>query len=291
MNFKNFIPFLILLVNSCAFKSNSTIMVNDTERDYTIHLPNSYSKHKTPYPILFVLHGNPSKSWQMKLYTGMNATSDTNEFIVVYPDATDNRWYFLDKKIVHNELEYFRFLLDDLKRQYNIDASKIYVSGMSGGGIFSLILTQVFPDEIAAVCVVAGNMIKLNQFPVPINSTAMPLMLIHGTSDYIYEGTESLLSVQETLDYWIKVNNCNSNPVTTLLPDVNKKDKSFVTTLQYPCKDHNDILFYKIDNGGHHWPNSKFNANKFVKRDLGELNKDFDTNQEIWNFVSRHEVH
>ena len=75
------------------------------------------------------------------------------------------------------------------------------------------------------------------------------------------------------------------------LPDVNKKDKSFVTTLQYPCKDHNDILFYKIDNGGHHWPNSKFNANKFVKRDLGELNKDFDTNQEIWNFVSRHEIH
>ena len=43
----------------------------------------------------------------MKLYTGMNSCSDKNEFIIVYPDATDHRRQFLNKDILQNEIDYF----------------------------------------------------------------------------------------------------------------------------------------------------------------------------------------
>ncbi len=221
----------------------------------------------------------------------MNSTSDKNEFIVVYPDAIDHRWLFLDKKIVQKEITYFRSLLDHLKQEYIIDSTRIYVSGMSGGGIFSIVLSHVFPGEFAAICVVAGNMIRFEQFPVPlVDETPIPLLLIHGTSDHIYNGTDDLFSVDETLEYWIRKNNCDSVPQVTLVPDINQKDKSTVSKQFYSSRGDSDVVFYKIENGGHHWPNSLFDANRFVKRDLGILNKDFDTNQAIWHFVSGYEI-
>ena len=71
-------------------------------------------------------------------------------------------------------------------------------------------------------------MIRFEHFPVPlVNKTPMPLLLIHGTSDFIYNGNEDLFSVDETIDYWIRKNHCDSIPRVTLLPDFNKKDKSF----------------------------------------------------------------
>ena len=276
-----------MCIASCAFRSNSNIIVNGKDRTFTIHLPEEYSTYHDPYPLLFLLHGNPSKSWQMKLYTGMNSYSDKNGFIVVYPDAIEHRWQFMNEDILSEELDYFDALLKYLKSNYNIDHQRIHTSGMSGGGIFSIVLAHALPHEFASIAVIAGNMIKLDRFLLPLEQSPIPLLLIHGTSDFLYNGTETLLSVDQTIDYWIDKNQCNVVPQVTALDDVDKKDQSTVSKIEYCSQLNNEVIFYKIENGGHHWPNSVFDANRFVKRDLGILNNDFDTNQVIWNFVSR----
>ena len=164
-----FLSFLcIASLITCVFRANADLVVNGQKRNFSIHLPKNYSPEHQPYPLLFLLHGNPSKSWQMKLYTGMNSQSDDGDFIVVYPDAIDHRWQFLNEDILSKELDYFSALIEHLKTEYNIDHKRIHTCGMSGGGIFSFVLAHALPDEFASIAVVAGNMIQLDQFLLPI---------------------------------------------------------------------------------------------------------------------------
>lgn len=95
-----------------------------------------------------------------------------------------------------------------------------------------------------------------------------------------------ILSANQTIANWVEINKCDTIPIGTKMPNTHKKDNSSVTKIQHASKINKDVLFYKIKNGGHHWPNSRFNANLFVKNNLGELNKDLDTNQIIWGFVA-----
>ncbi|NQX83009.1 MAG: hypothetical protein HRT66_13595 [Flavobacteriaceae bacterium] len=282
-----------LFLLSCSFRSNSKIGIGSSKRTFTIHTPKGYSSKEKPYPVLFVFHGNPSKGWQMKLYTGMNKTSNNNNFIVVYPDAIDNMWSYEHCKKAKADIQFIKNLLNELNSKYNVDSSRIYFSGMSGGGLFLSVLQNAIPEKIAAITIVAGNTVdtkfvcKEKESEIPI-----PFFLIQGTSDFLYNGEEEwgILSADETIDYWVKKNLCDSIPKITKVPNINKKDNSSVLKIQYFSKINKDVLFYKIKNGGHHWPNSRFNANFFVKFDLGEFNKDFDTNQVIWDFVSQYKT-
>ena len=282
---------LIALLSGSLFRPNGKITVDNTKRTYTIHLPNGYPTGKNLYPVLFLFHGNPSKGWQMKLYTGMNKTADKNNFIVVYPDALDKRWSYSDCKKVGEDIRFINSLLKKLKGKYKIDTSRIYFSGMSGGAFFLSVLASAFPEKIAAMSIVAGNTIDPHYICGQRKSKVpIPLLLIHGTSDGLYYGREGILSADQTIEFWIKLNRCDTIPIIKNIPDINKKDNSSVLKIQYLSKIDKDVMFYKIENGGHHWPNSKFNANHFVKTDLGILNKDFNTNQTIWDFVSSYKT-
>jgi len=172
---------------------------------------------------------------------------------------------------------------EHIQNKYHVNASKIYFSGMSGGGIFCFLLASQIPEKIAALAIIAGNIAKPNTLA---DAPPMPLLYIHGTSDFIYHGTKDLITAEQTVDFWIKHNKCDTVPKLEKLEDENNKDKSSVTKLFYRSTIGADVVFYKIHNGGHHWPNSRFNANNFVDFDLGILNKDFDANQAIWDFVS-----
>lgn len=262
------------------------------ERTYTIHLPKKYSKKEQPYPVLFLFHGNPSKGWQMKFYTGMNKTADKNNFIVIYPDAIDKRWDFSNCKNVKPDVLFIKNLIRKINNEYNVDLSRLYFCGMSGGGYFLSNLAKYIPEKMAAMILVASG--KTNpKYTCGGEKTAQPIpfMLIQGTADpIIYNKTSPriwLYSPEETISYWVFQNKCDTIPQITNIPDINKKDNSNVQKILYTSKIGKDVLFYKIKNGGHHWPNSRFDANRFVKIDLGKLNEDFDTGQAIWDFASK----
>ena len=275
-----------VLMTACI--GDKTLVVNGVKRSYRIYLPDGYTKNKKPYPVLFLLHGNPSTAWQMNTYTGMSATADKNNFILVCPNAVDKFWAYKDCEKIQTDLTYIKKLIAHLKQKHRIDENRLYFSGMSGGGIFCLILSQHIPEKIAAMAIVSGNMITEN-FRCKNKKQKIPLFLIHGTGDFLYggrtlnDGSQLLLSAEQTLQAisWVSK---NKMPPAILLPDRYKKDSSYVEKIDY--RPENPVLFYKVVNGGHHWHNARFNANRFVKFDLGNFNRDFDLNQTIWDFVS-----
>ena len=251
-------------------------MVEGAEREYLVYAPDEGNN----LPVLLVLHGNPSTGWQMKTWTGMNEILDREDVVLVYPYAKDKRWP-IDPQENKQEVAYFREMLADLQKEYSIDPSRIYMCGMSGGGIFSFQLVKEMPDTFAAFAVISGNM------PSAYSAEDLPptpFMYVHGTEDFLYPGREGLYSAEETLDLWKGINGVMAGNKESL-PELNEKDGSSVLRLEYPGE--TPVLFYKVEGGGHHWPQAQFDANLFYSEPLGNFNKDLNTNQAIWEFVSQ----
>ena len=263
-----------------TFRPNATLNVGGVERTFTIHAPQTIEELNKDVPVLLILHGNPSKSWQLRAYTGMNKVANAHDFIVVYADALHHRWPFVERDEIRRELDYIGALMDHVIKNYPIDPRRVYMSGISGGGIFSCLVAQEMPDRIAAVAVVAGNLPR----SIDIDKLSpTPFLLFHGTEDFIYGGREDLYSAEESVEIWRRINKCQPEAVTVNLPD--KVDDATTTEVStWTCE--KTVTFYKIHGGGHHWPGADFNADNWTKLNLGNFPRDFTASEAIWDFVS-----
>jgi polyhydroxybutyrate depolymerase len=108
----------------------------------------------------------------------------------------------------------------------------------------------------------------------------MPLCYIHGTADATVEieGDESSVGWSEILSLWIDNNATSHNPIITELPDISAYDNSTVTKFEYKSYSGKaDIIFYRINNGGHSIPGLGY-----------PTNKDINAFEEIWKFFKEY---
>ena len=125
---------------------------------------------------------------------------------------------------------------------------------------FSYRLAAEMSDTIAAIAPVAGTM------PTEIAHPKRPVPVIHfhGTRDEFVPinggvGRKSIsktdfLSVEYSIQTWVKINRTKVNPLTVRLPDA-KKDKTRVVRKTYPDgRNGAEVVLYEIEGGGHTWP-------------------------------------
>jgi poly(3-hydroxybutyrate) depolymerase len=93
-----------------------------------------------------------------------------------------------------------------------------------------------------------------------------------------------LYSAEKTIEQISEINACNGNVNEASLSDINVKDKSTVTRIDFDCS--TPIVYYRVNGGGHHWPGATFDANLFYSKPLGPFNQDLDTNEAIWQFCA-----
>ena len=218
----------------------------------------------------------------MARYTGMNRAANEEGFIVVYPDANQKRWAYKDQVKVSQEIDYVLELMNEVQTKFRVDSTQVFAAGMSGGGIFTFNLAVKIPDKLAGIAVISGNMPKylMNQ----LNKKPIPLLFIHGTEDFLYQGRDTLSSARESLEYWKSRNHTNTQTIQDLILDLNNKDNSQVLRFYFESKMNAPVVYYQIIGGGHHWPSARFNADKFTKLKLGNFNKDLNTNLTILKF-------
>ena len=121
-------------------------------------------------------------------YTNFNYISDTAGFIVVYPEGTllqgSTHWN-VGGWITGSTTDDVGFsisLLDSISNEYNIDATRVYSTGMSNGGYMSFLLACQMSDKIAAIASVTGSMTP-QTYNVCNPQHPTPILQIHGTSD------------------------------------------------------------------------------------------------------------
>ena len=218
----------------------------------------------------------------------MSATADANNFIVVYPEGLNNAWnsgFTAPYNSSPNDVGFISKIIDTLITLYNINTNRVYSCGMSNGGFQSYRLACDLENRIAAIASVTGTITTLAANNCAL-TRKIPVMHVHGTADPTvpYAGFTGAYGVEETINFWLSKNACSTQNDTVDMPNTNITDGSTVKKIHYTnCADGTEVLFYKVEGGGHTWPSALIDIPA-----SGPTNRDFDASQEIWNFFNRH---
>lgn len=256
--------------------------------------------HSDKRPLLFVLHGGGGTNRGMlRLTKGrFNELADRDGFFVVYPQGIDKSWNDgrLDKiSGAHrkgiDDVGFFRALIEHLVAAYPLDSKRIFVTGISNGGLMAFRLGCSLPDKIRAIAPVTA------QIPSAIESlcrsdSGVSLVVFNGTEDPLvpYNGGQitvfrrergAVLSTDETIRIWRKKNRCTSEARATQLTDI-AADGTCVTKIEYTqCAAESKVVLYRIDGGGHAWPDGR---QYLPVRLVGRTSRDINACDEIREF-------
>jgi len=282
-----------------------TIFADGLERTYRIHIPPELPENSTP-ALLFVLHGGGGTAEGMErslTLGGFNSLADQYNFIVVYPNGFEKNWNDGRKNVsdpAHqqqiDDIGFFTILIENLSQEFNIDPNRIFTTGISNGAMMSYRLAFEIPEKIAAIAPVAGAL-PIDLLPYNLSDVPISICVISGTHDPLVPWDGGLvgfprnprgivLSAPESVLFWVAHDNCSTPPNSTLLPDIDPADHTWVQRDIYTNGTLNtEVILYTIYNGGHTWPDGY----QYLPDSLiGKTTHDINANTVIWNFFSNH---
>ena len=242
----------------------SETMTYDSEtREYLIYIPSSYDPN-SPTPILFAFHGFGGYSQYFINTADFRSLADQFNFIAVYPQGLvcndGTTWNTHppggDNKCSQDDIGFFAALLYELSGNYNIDSSKVFLTGYSNGADFSYSMACYQSSLVTAIAPVSGLM-PMNDSSECQPSHATSLMIFNGTNDFSrpYNGIAGyMMGVDQTVAYWSQYNNTDSSPQTNF--------EGQIENYTYLNGDNDTIVdLFKIVNGDHDWFNLSYNGN------------------------------
>ncbi len=270
---------------------------------YHVHVPKNYDKTK-PSPLVLVLHGAGGNG---KIYLDRNNwrnQAEKGHFIVVAPDglpARPNKTanFFTNPRLWNsgqlrplsprsrvNDIQFFKDLLDNVARQYNIDDQRIYVTGHSNGAGMTFMLGAKLSERFAAIAPGLGlNWINdaAPKHPLPtlyLLGTVDPLIPIKGGESKLPWGKRTTPPVSQGIHSWAKALGCSTEGKTL-------SHKNGVKKVQYGSGQSGATLtVWYIEGQGHGWPGGK--ASGLPERLIGPQAGTVNATEVIWDFFAKH---
>ncbi|MEI7836441.1 MAG: GxxExxY protein [Planctomycetota bacterium] len=273
-----------------------SLKVDGRSRSYVVHVPPQYDATKAT-PVVLAFHGAMGNGQRMVRFSGLNKTADSAGFVAVYPNGTGlgNSILFFNAGGVAkpmgrpaDDVKFVAELLDDLAKAMNVDARRVYATGMSNGGMMCYRLAAELSDRIAAIAPVSGTQATEECNP----KRPVPVMHFHGTDDKLvpFGGPNQrtpkwikFKSVDDTVKLWAKLNNCPTEPTVTDLPDTAKDGTSVKKMVYGPGKDGAEVVLFIIKGGGHTWPGQTPPVSF-----IGKSTRNISANDLIWEFFQKH---
>ena len=187
-----FFPFL-LFSQTELFEKKNFIVENDTLR-YRILAPLDYDENEK-YPVHLFLHGSGERGNdnESQLFHGSKQFLDKNnrekyKSWVIFPQSPNNDWwgghydpYKFDYNIKKSEaLGLVIKLMDEFVQRKDVDSDKVYVTGLSMGGMGTYAILTRRPDMFAAATPICGD-----GDPSSVSNFAkkVPVWIFHGSLD------------------------------------------------------------------------------------------------------------
>ena len=234
-------------VNGTSFHH---IKVGGHDRSYRLYEP---AGMPASAPLVVVLHGYSGSARQVERDYQWDGLADSDKFVVAYPDGLGRAWNVDGETCCGrpgregvDDVAFIGAAVADIAKNVGINPAKVYVTGMSNGGIMSYTLACT-TDIFAAIGPVAGTQLNSCRTPHPTS-----VMHIHGTADRLvpYGGGQgfSVINgppVPGVNAFWRNVDRCGTPTATTGGP---------VTTSTAGCADNRGVVLITVDGGGHEWP-------------------------------------
>ncbi len=309
------LPLLLLFFSCHKFDVNEkglyfkTITVDGVQRRYAVYVPENFGKN---LPVVFCLHGG---GMHIERMTGTGVTKSPYKLwfeiaenygaIIVYPEALEKiedrpNWNDCraDCEVCSDadDVKFLLTLLDTIQKKYKTDEKRVFFCGPSNGGFMTLRMATCAPDKITAIGVIIASLPDTSECAKD-PETPIPAVFINGTADPMlpYEGGiignppdpthGTCKPVEETINFWVKLNGCNTTPETETLPDLDTEDSSYIKKYFYDNPENdNDVLFYKVIGGGHAAPSIAQQYSEIWTSYVGPQNHDMETVYVLWDF-------
>lgn len=186
-----------------------------------------------------------------------------------------------------DDVAYFKAMLGDIGSTFQIDASAVYLTGMSNGAAMAHRLACELPGRVDGIAAVGGA----NQYAtIAPCTTSTAVMQIHGSADpcWAYLGGEvtcvarnpgAKASVTGTVRDWASRNDCKGAPTVEKVPHRSPDGTSTTVHRYQGCT--KPLVLFLIQDGGHAWPGG---YQYFRERRIGKMSLDFSASEEIVEF-------
>lgn len=274
--------------------ADATLKVGGLERRFLIH---DYSRDAKA-PLVILLHGgggNPGNAVNM---TQFDAVAGREGVIAVYPGGTGGlpggkilTWnathccaYAMRNKV--DDVAFISAIIDRLVSSGRADPARVYVTGMSNGGMMSHRLGRELSAKIAAIAPVVGAV--FGDEPPP--QGPMPAFIIVGAEDRTVPAAGGQLGLQRDVpgggpaaedrpvaparaqaDYWVNANGCG-------VPKISQ-DTASRRTLWTGCRSGADVVLVEVANNGHAWPGGRPG-----RTGANEPSQAYNASEAIWAF-------
>ena len=203
------------------------IEVGQDDRRFRAYVP---ANVKPAAPLVFVLHGSLRRGDLMRTSTAyrFDQLADQYGFVVLYPDGIDRHWndcrasadYVANVQDI-DDPSFFSRMIEFASKQWEVDTSAVFVTGISNGGHMAFRLAMERPQEYQAIAVVAANLPVQENRDCENLEQAIAVAIFNGTEDAVnpYEGglvslfgNETrgyVLSTEQTMRYWLGLADIN----------------------------------------------------------------------------------
>jgi poly(3-hydroxybutyrate) depolymerase len=166
-----------------------------TKHDYFVFAPNTAAN--TPVPLIVLLHGSGRDG--RSLLDPWRKLAEREGVVLLAPNAIDpDAW-----QTVLDGPEALISIIENVKKQYTVDSSRVYLFGHSGGAVFALLMVMWEPSYFAAISIHAGAFPPWSESEAEHTARAAkrktPIQIQAGTEDPLFppqavRGTRDLLA-------------------------------------------------------------------------------------------------
>jgi polyhydroxybutyrate depolymerase len=283
---------------NAVLETTTTVNLQHEGRSRAYLLHAAPPRPPDPAPLLIELHGRGIDAGRFDRMTGFKSLADEKGFVLAMPSGVDGIWNSrplptdVDRP---DDVAYLLALIDDVCDRVSIDRQRIYVVGMSNGAGMAGRLACLHPERLTAFAQVAGtgpDDLATRARP----TTPVPILQIHGTADRIvpYRGGSrrrplmrllghralgASVGIDDWARFWTEANHTGDEPEVSRLPP-----DTTIRVWRGPSG-RADVVFYRINGGGHTWPSSRVRLPRVM---LGRTSETFDATRIIWDFLASH---
>jgi polyhydroxybutyrate depolymerase len=261
-------------------------------RSYIVRVPSGKPGAAGRMPLVIVLHGGGGNAEYGESMSGFTPKGAREGFVVAYPDGSGRMkdrlltWnarhccgYAMQNRV--DDVGFINALIDRLVHDYPVDPERVYVTGMSNGGMMAHRLGSELSHRIAAIAPVAAAVFGDEKMPDrPVSALMINGMLDQsvphrggapgGAFPHAWDGTP-VRPAPAQAEFWARANRCDGIPT--------KRNQGAIEHWRYNCPAGIAVELHLLADIGHAWPGGRRG-----RRNADDPRSTFDATDVIWAF-------
>ena len=239
-------------------------------RSAEVRVPSAPAAAGQKRPLVIMLHGGGGNAANAEQMSGFTALVEREGIVVAYPNgsARRRREVLLTWNARHccgaaaendvDDVAFLSSLIDTLVASQAVDPRRVFVTGMSNGGMMSHVAAFSLAGKVAAIAPVVGTL--FGDEPAP--TAPVRAIIFNGMRDVNvpFAGgapggigrnswSRDARPALEQGQYWAKANGCGLEP--------RRDSVANVISYRWPCPRGREVELHAVVDGGHAWPGGR----------------------------------